>query len=159
MTMIKGSCSCEINGRLGGKLILSVRVGSMKQLLGAALLITGSCAMGSPCDKVAFSLTSTQRTSFSTAVAAQLQSESVKILHSYRLANWYLFYVSTHVADEDFVFYRGDPPNHQYTALWSGTAAGTEQAELRNWARMNAPGIPESLAKCFASSAATVHKR
>jgi hypothetical protein len=24
---------------------------------------------------------------------------------------------------------------------------------------MNAPGIPESLAKCFASSAATAHKR
>jgi hypothetical protein len=131
----------------------------MKRLFGAALLITGSCAMGSPCDKVAFSLTSTQKTDFSKAVAAQLQSESVKILHSYRLGNWYLFYVNTRAADEDFVFYRGDPPNHQYTALWSGAGAGTEQSELRNWARMNAPGIPESLAKCFAFSAATVHKR
>jgi hypothetical protein len=129
----------------------------MKRLFGAALLITGSCAMGSPCDKVAFSLTLTQKTDFSTAVAAQLQTESVKILHSYRLGNWYLFYVNTRAADEDFVFYRGDPTNHQYAALWSGTAASTEQ--LRSWARMNAPGIPESLAKCFASSAAAVHKR
>ena len=131
----------------------------MKCLLGAALSIAGSCAIGSPCDKVAFSPSSTQKADFSTAVATQLQSESVKILHSYRLGNWYLFYVHTRIGDEDFVFYRGDPPNHQYTALWSGTAANNEQSELRNWARMNAPGLPESLAKCFAFSAAAVHKR
>jgi hypothetical protein len=131
----------------------------MKCLFVAAMLITGSCAMGSPCDKVTFALTSTQKASFSAAVASQLQSESVKILHSYRLGNWYLFYVNTHLADEDFVFYRGDPTMHQYAALWSAAGATTGQPELRNWARTSAPGIPESLAKCFASSASTLHKR
>jgi hypothetical protein len=89
------------------------------------------------------------------AVAGQLQAASAKIIHAYRVGNWYLLYVDTPGANQTFLFYRGDPTTRQYVASWSRTGAKAEQSELRNWARLNAPGVPESLGRCFASSGAS----
>jgi hypothetical protein len=133
----------------------------MKTLIGAfCLLVSMTCsaqtqmhAAASPCYKAKLALTPRQSVNFSTAAAGQLESASARILRSYRVGNWYLFYIDTQVADEAFVFYRGEPSSHRYIALWSGGAASSKQSELRTWARTNAPGIPETLARCFAFSA------
>ena len=82
-----------------------------------------------------------------------MQPNTGKVLHAYRLGNWYLFNVDTRVADEAYVFFRGDPLTRHYAALWEGGSGS--QPELRTWARQNAPGIPEALAKCFAFGAAS----
>jgi hypothetical protein len=125
----------------------------MPCLVGAAFLVTFSCADASPCDRVLLRLTATQKSNLSATVATQLETASAKILRSYRLGNWYLFYLETQAADRDFVFFRGEPSSHQYVALWSSGAGNTQQPELRTWARLHAPGIPETLASCFASIA------
>ena len=116
-------------------------------------MIAASCAIASPCDRVAKTLTLAQRAGLSAAVAGQLQATSAKNLRIYQLGNWRLVYVDAPGADEAILFFRGDPLNRQYVALWSGEGAKTKQSELRSWARMNAPGIPETLAKCFAWTA------
>jgi hypothetical protein len=124
-----------------------------KIMLLAALLIAGSRANASPCDRVAKPLTPSQRSALSAAIAGQLQTPSAKIRRAYRLGNWHLLYVDTPGADETFLFFRGDPLNRQYLAQWSGEGGKTRQSDLRSWARLNAPGIPETLAKCFAWAA------
>jgi hypothetical protein len=129
------------------------RCASWMRWLSGTLLIAVSCANATPCDKVAKSLSSAQRATISAAVADQLQAASAKILHAYQLGNWYLLTVDTPGANEVFLFYRGDPPSRQYVALWSRAGGKAEQSELRSWARLNAPGVPETLAKCFAWSA------
>ena len=137
----------------GPRTAQAYRYVSWKYWLCGSLLIAVSCANASPCDRVSQPLTSAQRSNLSAAVAGQLQTVTAKILHAYRLGNWYLLYADTPDADEAFVFYRGDPLSHQYVALWSGAGAKTGQSELRSWARLNAPGVPETIAKCFAWSA------
>jgi hypothetical protein len=130
-----------------------------KYWLSASLLIAVSCANASPCDRLAKPLTPAQRATLSAAVAGQLQAPSAKIRRAYRLGNWHLLYVDTPGADEAFLFYRGDPLNRQYLVLWSGEGEKTRSSELRSWARLNAPGIPENLAKCFAWAADSKRQR
>lgn len=122
-------------------------------LLGA-LLIAASCVNASPCDRLAKPLPPSQRAALSAAVAGELQAASAKILRAYRVGNWHMYYVDAPGADGTILFYRGDPLTRQYLALWNGEGATTRQSDLRSWARLNAPGIPESLAKCFAWTAA-----
>jgi hypothetical protein len=138
-----------------GQLIRITNLGlkSVHALWVVVLACAASYANASPCDRMKLGLSSKQTANLSTAVAGQLNSPSARIAHSYRLGNWYLFYVNTPLANDNFVFYRGDPATHRYVALWSG-GGRSPQSELRTWARANAPGIPEALAKCFASTAA-----
>jgi hypothetical protein len=79
-----------------------------------------------------------------------MNAPSAKIVRGYHLGNWYLFNVDTPIASDNLALYRGDPATHRYVAVWNGAGGRTTQAELRTWARSNAPGIPEALAKCFA---------
>jgi hypothetical protein len=113
-----------------------------------------SHAIASPCDRMKVALAPKQNTELSAAVAGQLGAPSAKILHTYRLGNWYMYNVNTPLADGNLVFFRGDPATHRYVTVWSGAGGRTPQSELRVWARANAPGIPEALAKCFAFTAA-----
>jgi hypothetical protein len=118
-----------------------------------------SGANASPCDRVAKSLTPARRANLSTAVSGQLQTTSAKVLRAYGLGNWSLLYVDTQGGEDAFLIYRGDPLTQQYIASWSNEGGQAGQSELRNWARMNARGIPETLAKCFAWSAASGRRR
>jgi phosphate transport system substrate-binding protein len=117
-----------------------------------ALLIAACSANASSCDSVARTLSSTQKAALAATVAEQLQTASAKILHAYHVGNWSLYSVDTPGTGESFLFYRGDPSSKQYVALWTRSGTKATQSELRTWARMNVPGVPESLAKCFAWS-------
>jgi hypothetical protein len=110
-------------------------------------------ANASPCDRMKVALAPKQNAELSAAIAGQMGSPSAKILHTYRLGNWYMYNVTTPLADGNLVFFRGDPATHRYVTVWSGAGTRTPQSELRSWARSNAPGIPEALAKCFAFTA------
>jgi hypothetical protein len=106
-------------------------------------------ANATPCDRIKVALPPGQISGYSSSIASQLNAPSAKIVHSYHLGNWYLFDVNTPIASDNLTLYRGDPATHRYIAVWNGGGRIT-QAELRTWARSNAPGIPEALAKCFA---------
>ena len=131
------------------------RYAPSKCWLFAALLMAASSVMASPCDRVAKTLTPARRANLSTAVAGQLQTPSARVLRAYGLGNWYLLYVDAQGGDDAFLIYRGDPLTQQYIASWSNEGGRSGQSQLRSWARMNARGIPETLAKCFAWSAAS----
>jgi hypothetical protein len=118
------------------------------------LACLSSYANASPCDRMKLALAPKQNAELSAAVAGQLGAPSAKILHTFRLGNWYMYNVNTPLADGNLVFFRGDPATHRYVTVWSGAGGRTPQSELRSWARANAPGIPEALAKCFAFTAA-----
>jgi hypothetical protein len=115
-----------------------------------AFSLAAACANASPCDRMKVALSPAQSSSFSSSIARQMNAPSAKIVHSYHLGNWYLFNVNTPIASDNLTLYRGDPATHRYIAEWNGTGGRTSQTELRTWARSNAPGIPEALAKCFA---------
>jgi hypothetical protein len=61
-----------------------------------------------------------------------------------------IFFVETHVSDEPFLFYSGDPLANRYVTIWSGAARIDEEQDIYDWVIVNAPGIPVELAKCFA---------
>jgi hypothetical protein len=48
---------------------------------------------------------------------------AVDVLQSFRQAGWTILYVDTHVSDEIFLFYSGDPLSQRYITRWSGAAA------------------------------------
>jgi hypothetical protein len=75
---------------------------------------------------------------------------TVDVLQAFRQEDWTILYVETHVSDEVFLFYSGDPLSHRYITLWSGAAAMDEETDIMRWAAANAPGIPKRLAACFA---------
>jgi hypothetical protein len=116
----------------------------------AALSLAAACANATPCDRLKVALPPSQSANFSSSIASQMNAPSAKIVRGYHLGNWYLFNVDTPIASDNLALYRGDPATHRYVAVWNGAGGRTTQAELRTWARSNAPGIPEALAKCFA---------
>ena len=123
---------------------------SLHGLIISASLLAAANANASPCDRIKVTLSPSQNSSFSSSIASQMNAPSAKIVHSYHLGNWYLFDVNTPIASDNLTLYRGDPATHRYVAVWNDAGGRNTQAELRTWARSNAPGIPEALAKCFA---------
>ena len=145
---------------LSGKTCARLRIAQAHRYVASRGWLSGilvclvASANATPCDRVTQTLTSSQRASLSAIVASQLQAHSAKILGSYRLSNWYLLHVDTPDAAQAFLFYRGDPSSRQYVALWSRSGSKPKESDLRSWARMQAPGVPETLGKCFAWAAA-----
>lgn len=83
-------------------------------------------------------------------VARQLNAKRAEISQSFRFGGWSILYVSTGEADDAYVFYSGDPTRNKFVTLWGGVALQDEENEIRTWTLKNAPGIPLTLAKCFA---------
>jgi hypothetical protein len=83
-------------------------------------------------------------------IAKQLDAKQAEISQSFRFDGWSILYVSTGEADDAFVFYSGDPMRNKYVTLWGGVALENEEGEIRAWTVKNAPGIPRTLANCFA---------
>jgi hypothetical protein len=83
-------------------------------------------------------------------IAKQLGAKHAEISQSFRFGGWIILYVSTGEADDAYVFYSGDPMRSNYVTLWSGAAREDENKEIQDWTLKNAPGIPRTLASCFA---------
>jgi hypothetical protein len=124
-----------------------------------ALVLLASDVRSLPCDTTTTTLSEKQTTYLSVMLESQLKAKYATVLNSYRVGDWYLLYVDTFVADPAYLFYSADPLEHRYVAIWSGAAKETEQPELVAWARKNAPGIPEDLAKCFGYTAVNRQQR
>jgi hypothetical protein len=108
------------------------------------------CAVASPCDGMRPTLTAADKSALAPALATQLSTPRVDLLDEFRSGDWQIVYVDSHVADEAFLFYHGDPRTARYITLWSGGAAPGEEASIRAWTIAHAPGIPSALAACFA---------
>lgn len=115
------------------------------------MLVAGVSALAaSPCVNVDRSLTREQQIVLAPTIAKQLQAKSAEISQSFRFGGWSIYYVATHDADDTYVFYSGDPRRRRYVTMWGGAAMPGEEQEIQAWVIKNAPGIPRSLAGCFA---------
>lgn len=121
----------------------------MKNITFAFLLAVSFSAWASPCTGVDRQLTEERKVELAPVIAKQLNIESAEILQSYRYRGWYIIYVNTHVSDEAFLFFKGDPIKSRYLTTWGGGATKYEGSEITRWVRAKAKGIPKKLAACF----------
>ena len=128
----------------------------MRHLLPLFIILSTSRSFATtPCDGVDRRLPSNEKPALESIITTQLKAreladlKSVELMQSFRLEAWGIYYVSTGVSDETFVFYAGDPRSHDYVTYWSGAATRSEEKRIRNWVLKNAPGIPRKLARCF----------
>lgn len=104
-----------------------------------------------PCKGVERQLIKNPAPRLASAIAQQLQVKAVDVLQRYRYAGWSIVYVDTHVSDQPYLFYSGDPIQAKHpVTLWSGAATLFETSDIEQWVLQNAPGIPKTLASCFA---------
>ena len=113
-------------------------------------LLFASVAMASPCRGIDQALSPEAKASLAPTIAKQMQTSNVEVLRSFRGGDWSILYVDPHDSDEAFLFYSGNPQISHFVTLWAGAATTHEQATIRKWVRINAPGIPAPLAACFA---------
>ena len=107
-------------------------------------------SLATPCKSIDRTLSIEARKAVAVYVSRDLNVQSAEILQLFRFHDWRIYYVDTFKADEAFLFYRGDPSTSRYIALWSGSATIYEKLSIEAWERSNVPGIPETLARCFA---------
>jgi RHS repeat-associated protein len=127
--------------------------GGMRQLafmLLLSVLALGKASGAADCRGIDRALADDVKASLAPVVATQLHIDGVDILQSFKSDGWTILYVDPHTADEVFLFYSKDPSNGKFVTHWSGTSQPNEQKEVRDWVLRNAPGIPTSLANCFA---------
>lgn len=122
----------------------------MKRLAFALLGAVSFRVWAVPCTGVDRQLTEERKAELAPVIAKQLNIESAEILQSYRYHDWYIIYVNTHVSDEAFLFYKGDPTKSRYLTTWGGGATRNEGPEITRWVHANASGVPGKLAACFA---------
>ena len=113
-------------------------------------LITVPTRAENACSNVDRTLSKERSTALGPVVAEQLKAKHAEISKSFRFGGWSILYASTGEADDAYVFYSADPMRNKYVTLWGGVALENEEQEIRNWALKNAPGIPRTLARCFA---------
>jgi hypothetical protein len=129
-------------------LIAMMLVRSLKIL--SLLLTPISVLAATPCATVDVSLPKQGRAVMDQAIARQLKAKRADISQSFRFDGWSILYVSTGEADDAYLFYRSDPVKTHYVTLWGGVATENEEKEILDWTFKNAPGIPPTLARCFA---------
>ena len=124
----------------------------LNRILGVAVFIAAASSAwaASPCEGVNRSLTDERKAALAPEIAKQLGYKSVDVLQSFQTGTWSIIYVDTHESDETFLFYAHDPVKSRYITEWSGAAAIFEEHAIKRWTLKNAPGIPISLASCFA---------
>ena len=121
---------------------------SLAALCGASLLSLAASA--SPCDGVDRTLTDARKTELAPAIAKQIKVRSVEVLQSYRDQSWHIIYAKTPVSENAFIFFKSDPLKSRYIVAWGGKADPDEEADIAQWIKAKAKGIPPRLAKCFA---------
>lgn len=104
-----------------------------------------------PCNGVDRSLNESRKKELASVIAKQERLESVDVIQLFEADGWTIVYVNTHVSDEPYLFYSGDPVTaKRAVTAWSGAAFIFETSEIKEWVLKNAPGISTKLASCFA---------
>jgi hypothetical protein len=116
----------------------------------ALFLVTARVYAASPCAGMKRVLTEQRKAAVAPAIARHLKAQKVDVLQSFQSGDWSIFYVETHETENVYVFYAHDPLTSRYVTLWSGVAESDEGPAIKAWILKHAPGIPRSLASCFA---------
>jgi hypothetical protein len=104
-----------------------------------------------PCTGVDRRLTARQQAQLETAIEKQQKLEKITVFALFRSDGWSVVFSNASVGDSPYFFYSKNPiKDAQPLAIWSGAATIFETSEVAEWAKKNAPGIPEQLANCFA---------
>ncbi len=122
----------------------------MRVFLFSLLAIFTISACAAPCTGVDRSLDQNRKKQLAPVIAKQLNITSADILQSFKYQSWYIIFVETHVSDEPYLFFKGDPFHEKYLTLWSGAARADEEQQIKEWTIRNVKGIPLALASCFA---------
>lgn len=157
-----GPCRCP--PAFGFRRRLTRTLGFMRNAL--AIVALSSCLAGAnanPCTGIDRTLTQEQKATYAPAIEGHLNKQlgpdvsqhiaisSTDVLQQFRLGQWRIVYVNTHVSDEPFLVYSSIPNQAQsYITAWAGAAATNEGPSIRSWLIKQAPGIPKKLAGCFA---------
>jgi hypothetical protein len=128
----------------------------MKYFYTFILAIISTTALASPCTDIDRTLTEERKAVLApiiaNQVAQQLQNvESVEVLQSFHYRDWYIINVNTHVSDEGFLIYKGDPTKNNYLTILAGAyTRDDERFILKSIQRGKTKGIPKALARCIA---------
>jgi len=104
-----------------------------------------------PCSKVDRLLKPEFKEQLSSALSKENESKSPRIYSLFSYKGWFIVYTDVGGGDEPYLFFSENPVKgkHSITA-WSGAAMIFETDEILKWVKSNSPGIPQSLAECFA---------
>ncbi|MES1982623.1 MAG: hypothetical protein V4443_09110 [Pseudomonadota bacterium] len=120
------------------------------------LATISTTALASPCTGIDRTLTEERKAILlpiiTKQVAQQLHNvESVEVLQSFHYRDWYIINVNTHVSDEGYLFYKGDPSKNNYLTILAGAyTKDDERFVLKSIQDGKAKGIPKALARCIA---------
>jgi hypothetical protein len=120
------------------------------------MAIISSAALASPCTGIDRTLTEERKAALapiiSRQVAQQLHDvESVEVIQSFYYRDWYIIEVNTHVSDEGFLIYKGDPSKGNYLKILAGAyTKEDERVILKSIQVGKTKGIPKVLARCIA---------
>ena len=130
------------------KLVTVTLLASVVQCLGAPSAMAGAC------DGVDRQLTQEDRAALELVMAKKLGAPAAKVLAVWALGVWTIVAVEPPAADVGYLFFSGSPLDSSPVAVWGGAAVQSAEEETRigAWVLEHAPGIPEQLARCFAST-------
>ena len=104
-----------------------------------------------PCQGVDRRLNARHKTRLEAALARQFDLPKVQVFDTFRQGRWWIVYADASRSDTPYLIYSGNPIDGiRPMAVWSGAATIFETDEIAQWTRDQAPGIPPSLANCFA---------
>lgn len=142
------------------------------QIFLALLLVIGcfgnvcaAAALASPCTDIDRSLTEERKAVLSPIIAKQVAQQlnnvkSVKVLQSFHYQDWYIILVDTHVSDDGYLFYKGDPTKSTYLRILAGAYMESEEESiLKIILGGNTKGIPKALARCISWHVTKEHVR
>jgi hypothetical protein len=105
----------------------------------------------SPCRSVQRRAADSRRSAIASAIAREQKQEKIRIFEYFAYQGWTIVFTDAGPGDEPYMFYRTDPARGvKPVAMWAGAATIFETSDLVRWATENAPGIPLTLASCFA---------
>lgn len=109
-----------------------------------------SLAASDQCDGIDRALSGNRKAELALAIKKQQNLAKIDVLESFEFNGWSIVYIANHITDDPYLFYAADPLVAKPVAAWSGAATIFETDEIKQWTKTNAPGIPDTLAACFA---------
>lgn len=127
----------------------------IQKLVGFLLAAYVPCCWAlSPCDSINRSISESEKVRLAPILAKQLKRHldvtKVSVLQAFKYGTWQIYYVEPQDWDAVYLFFSNDPEKIEYLNLWGGVARPEEEADVLSWTNKKVPGIPSTLAKCFA---------